>query len=336
MIGVIEFITLLCGIVVSFFSEDLFDIWNDENGLVNWPTALTKDVLPVPCHSHNDYTRPMPLVSALKAGCVGVEADVWLIDEELYIAHTRPKVTHGRTLGSLYVNPLMSLLEERNSAINQTLHGVFETDPDQNLVLLIDFKTNGADTLPYVISHLSPLRDRGYLTHWNGAKVVNRPITVVATGSAPFELLTANSTYRDIFYDAPLELMEDGEPKPVQRARSARRKEEGQGSSGTPSAVHLGTYNPSNSYYASGSYDRSIRFPWKFYITSNQLNRIRAQINEAHRRGLKVRYWSTPSWPRNLRNHIWSVLVREGADLLNVDDLESAIKGHWWSNNEGR
>jgi hypothetical protein len=323
---VIELISLACGIAVSFFSEDFFHTWGDENGLVDWPPDLTKDVIPVPCHSHNDYTRPMPLFSALKAGCIGVEADVWLIDEELHVAHTKPKVTHDRTLRSLYVVPLVGLLEEQNPAKDQPLHGVFETDPDQGLVLLIDFKTNGAEALPYVISHLSPLRDRGYLTHWNGVEVVNGPITAVATGNAPFDLLTANSTYRDIFYDAPLELMEDGEPRPLHRVR---REDEGQGYSGTPGVVGPDTFNPSNSYYASVSYEKSIGFPWHLYITSKQLDRIRAQINGAHRRGLKVRYWSTPSWPRSLRNHIWGVLVREGADMLNVDDLESATRGDW-------
>ena len=232
----------------------------------------------------------MPLFSALKAGCVGVEADVWLINEELYVAHSRPKVTHDRSLRSLYIEPLVRLLEEQNSAKDQPLHGVFETDPHQSLILLIDFKTNGTETLSYVISHLSPLRDRGYLTHWNGVKVVNRPVIAVATGNAPFDLLTANSTYRDLFYDAPLEGMQNGESEPLHRAPSARREKEGQGYSGTPSVVSPDTYNPSNSYYASASYDNSIGLPWRLHVTSEQLSRIRAQINGAHQRGLKVRY----------------------------------------------
>jgi len=56
---------------------------------------------------------------------------------------------------------------------------------------------------------------------------------------------------------------------------------------------------------------------------------IRGQIRGAHRRGLKVRYWDLPAWPLGLRNHIWDVLIREGVDILNVDDLRSVSKMAW-------
>jgi hypothetical protein len=42
---------------------------------MNWMMPLS---VPVGCHSHNDYWRRVPLYSALQAGCIGVEADVWL------------------------------------------------------------------------------------------------------------------------------------------------------------------------------------------------------------------------------------------------------------------
>lgn len=51
---------------------------------------------------------------------------------------------------------------------------------------------------------------------------------------------------------------------------------------------------------------------------------MRRQIQAAHGKGLKARYWDTPAWPKSLRNHIWDVLWREGADALNVDDLKGA------------
>jgi hypothetical protein len=56
---------------------------------------------------------------------------------------------------------------------------------------------------------------------------------------------------------------------------------------------------------------------------------IRGQINGARSRGLKVRYWDTPVWPIALRNHIWHVLVKEGADFLSVDDIEGCAKASW-------
>jgi hypothetical protein len=319
---------------MSFFPENLEHSWKDANSLGHWPTDATRDIIPAACHSHNDYWRRVPLFDALRAGCTGVEADVWLVDEELYVGHSRSAITPNRTLHSLYIDPLVDLLGKQNPVtkyhptIDHPPQGVFDTDPDQTMVLLIDFKTDGPLTWPYVVSNLSPLRDRGYLSYYNGAEVVRGPITVVATGNAPFDILTANSTYRDIFYDAPLDQL--AEEKPPPNRRKGLRKTHGEGRSSPPIVVDKpDPYNATNSYYASVSYKKSIGYPWHFQVTFKQLEHIRAQIAGAQRRGLKVRYWDTPSWPRSLRNHIWSILEREGVDYLNTDDLKSATKDDW-------
>jgi hypothetical protein len=325
--------------VLSFFPDD-FDLvltnghkhGRPANGLTQWSMDATKDVVPVGCHSHNDYWRPVPLFSALQAGCTGVEADVWLTDGDLFVGHSRSSLTPSRTLKSLYVNPLVTLLDKQNPLTDihpqkdRPLNGVFNTDPSQSLVLLIDFKTKGSELWPYVVSQLSPLRDRGHLTYFNGTGVINGAITVVATGNAPFDLLTANTTYRDIFFDAPLDVFAE-EGHQTMGGRSPG--DYGQGHSGTGSVTGPDAYNETNSYYASVSFMKSIGFAWRLHITSSQLDLIRAQIAGAHRHGLKVRYWETPNWPRRLRNHIWTILVREGVDYLNVDDLRSATTHDW-------
>ena len=72
----------------------------------------TKDVLPIACHSHNDYRRNVPLFDALHAGCISVEADIWPAAEatELLVGHHRRSLSHERTLRSLYLNPIADLL----------------------------------------------------------------------------------------------------------------------------------------------------------------------------------------------------------------------------------
>ncbi|RHZ52374.1 uncharacterized protein CDV56_104581 [Aspergillus thermomutatus] len=361
MLGIIQFISIACGIVLSFFPDE-FDKaagrWRHvpDNDLYadisHWPTDISRDIIPVGCHSHNDYWRRVPLYSALQAGCIGVEADVWLIDNELYVGHTSSSLTAKRTLKTMYIDPLIRILEQQNPitqfhpAVDQPLHGVFDTDPSQSLILLIDFKTDGEKTWQHVTERLLPLRERGYLTYFNGTDLINGPITAVGTGNTPFNMVTSNSTYRDIFFDAPLDLLAEHEgitPSPdaddaanadVPQDRAATAKQStgnaGQGLSGI-SAGDIGpdTFNWTNSFYASVSFKKSIGFPWRFHLTSQQMDLIRAQIQGAHRRGLKVRYWGLPSWPRSLRNHIWSVLVREGVDILNADDLQSATKQEW-------
>ncbi|OJJ51193.1 hypothetical protein ASPZODRAFT_127219 [Penicilliopsis zonata CBS 506.65] len=354
MLGVLQFVSLVCGIVLSFFPDEIDRAathWKDRTGyegadLLHWPTDVSRDLQPVACHSHNDYWRRVPLYSALQAGCVSVEADIWLFDQELYVGHTTSALTRSRTLRSLYLNPLLSILDRQNPITHfhptrdRPLHGVFDTAPTQTLVLLIDFKTDGAATWPALVDQLTPLRERGYLTYFDGGKVIPGPITVVGTGNAPFDLLMANSTYRDVFFDAPLDMLADGNDddpdtehefsNPLSLSKYLKPdKNAGQGQTGTPATIGPETFNATNSFYASVSFSASIGYPWRFRLTPHQIGKMRAQIRGAHRRGLKVRYWALPSWPRSLRNHLWTILVEEGVDILNVDDLRSATRGKW-------
>jgi len=48
---------------------------------------------------------------------------------------------------------------------------------------------------------------------------------------------------------------------------------------------------------------------------------IKKQVEDAHKRGILVRYWDLPGWPVSLRNGVWRDLLRAGVDLLNIDDL---------------
>ncbi|KAK5073334.1 Altered inheritance of mitochondria protein 6 [Exophiala xenobiotica] len=344
-------------------------------GFAHWPTDATGDIQPIHCNSHNDYWRSVPLYAAIHAGCTGAEADVWLSDNELFVGHRRHALTAQRTLRNLYLNPLMELLEKQNPTIEYypdddyplpvhqdvPLHGVFDADPTQTFVLLIDFKTSGPMLWWQLNQQLAPFREKGYLTYYNGTGVVERPITVVGTGNAPFDFLTVNEAYRDVFFDAPLEDVADlssrwpnpnraqdaarvqlseefeaqtlsenleirsGQIKPVSLSQRANR---GQGRSGT-FGVSPDSFNSTNSYYASASFKNSIGRIWGSRLTQDQLQLIRGHVRGAHQRGLKVRYWSVPTWPIGLRNHIWHILWREGVDMLNVDDLRQASQRDW-------
>ncbi|KAI0389777.1 hypothetical protein F5Y17DRAFT_469438 [Xylariaceae sp. FL0594] len=286
-------------------------------GSLAWyPTDFLRDVKPVPCHSHNDYWRKVPVFSALHMGCTGIEADVWLHGEEseLLVGHDRAALTPYRTFQSLYVSPLIEILKQNNPQTpfySDSRRGVFDTDPEQTVVLLVDLKTSGVRTLEALEAQLEPLRANNWLTYVENEIVHKRQITVVGTGNTPFDILVRNSTYRDIFFDAPLnELYEAVD------SIDAENEEE------------YFVYNSTNSYYASVDFQRSIGTVWS-RLDEEQLRRIRGQIKGAHRRGLKVRYWNTPSWPISLRNRIWHTLMAEGADILNTDDLKAATRKRW-------
>ena len=60
-------------------------------------------------HSHNDYNRKSPFFDAYKAHAASIEADVFLVDGELYVAHDREDIRSWRTLRNLYLDPIRQL-----------------------------------------------------------------------------------------------------------------------------------------------------------------------------------------------------------------------------------
>ena len=295
--------------------HEIVNHWQAENPTCEIPSSrykhFSRDIEPVPCHSHNDYLRRVPLYQALEAGCISVEADVWLQDDEwftrdLYVGHTLQDLEPLATLQKLYIDPLVGILEHQNAQFNSNIsknpeqpYGVFDSSPETSLVLLLDFKTDAKETWTIVQEQLKPLRQRGMLTSWNGTTkiITQRPVTVVGTGNAPFDLIVANSTYRDIFFDAPLDQLNS-------------------------------TYSPENSYYASVSFQKGIG-KFLFRPSWSQTRHVKSQIAAASRYGLKARYWDTPSWPIARRNKIWNLLVDNGIGVLSVDDVVSAGRWNW-------
>jgi hypothetical protein len=307
--GLLSVVGFLTGIVQFQQPEDFWPDWDSPgNPLQHYPTDFTRDTLPVPCHSHNDYWRRIPLFEAIHYGCTSVEADVWLHNRDLHVGHSPAALTSNRTLQSLYIDPLVEILDHQNPTTEfyragAVKNGVFDVDANQTLVLLIDVKTDPAEILLLVEHQLSPLRSKGYLSYSDGKDFIKGPITVVASGEATFELIVKNSTYRDVFLDAPLLAF-----------------------SGASAASQ---FNKTNSYYASGSLFQVAGFPWLGKYSDSQVEKIKARINATHEAGLDVRFWDTPGWPIGLRNYVWQLLVQLGEDMLNADDVKSAARGVW-------
>lgn len=292
------------------------------------PHDITRDVIPIHCHSHNDYWRKIPLFEGLHYGCTGTEADVYLIGDELYVGHDKASLRPEKTLRSMYLDPLLAMLDYQNRPSqfwNGTGRGIFETDPEEPLILLVDLKTEGVATLAAVERHLEPLRSRGYLRYWNGTAIIPGPITVVGTGNTPFNIIASNSSCRDIFFDAPLADIYDysiGNWKP--------HSGDAQGHIGT-AGFTPDQYTPENSFYASVRYGTTFKHVTErfWYLNKEQVALLGAQIAAAEKQGLKARYWGTPGWPISLRNHVWEVLVSQNTGMLNVDDIPSATTRPW-------
>src|SRR5687768_12660763 len=66
-------------------------------------------------HAHNDYEHTRPLFDALSHGFTSVEADIYLVDGKLLVAHDREDLKAERTLAALYLDPLRELARGKKS-----------------------------------------------------------------------------------------------------------------------------------------------------------------------------------------------------------------------------
>ncbi|KAF8271405.1 hypothetical protein EI94DRAFT_1770412 [Lactarius quietus] len=151
---------------------------------------ITQNIVLKRIHSHNDYWRNVPFLTALSFGVSSVEADVWLVNVTLYVWHDMAFLTPDRTFDTLYVQPL-----SKSFTVNQT-DGVFDTSPSTHLQLLVDIKTNGTKSviLPSILKALQPLRKSGTLRLQS---------SLIGTGNSPLDEVKALEP-RDYFFDALL------------------------------------------------------------------------------------------------------------------------------------
>lgn len=158
-----------------FFDSSATETNRSMDDVSLWLDKLSHSVVPLMCHSHNDYWRPYPLFSALAAGCTGIEADVWLSDDgkDLLVGHDRGSLSPNKTFQSMYLEPLLDILDYRNpdeTWVNNTVYdrarGVFEMQPDTSVVLMIDVKEKPMAVRPLVLQQLEPLRQKRFLTRY--------------------------------------------------------------------------------------------------------------------------------------------------------------------------
>ncbi|WP_223559129.1 alkaline phosphatase [Chryseobacterium lathyri] len=89
-------------------------------------------------HSHNDYEQKIPFWYALGSDANSIEVDVFLENNELFVAHNKKDITHERTFESLYLNPIDKALGM--NMIKQ-----------ESLQILIDIKTDAKTTLKQIV-----------------------------------------------------------------------------------------------------------------------------------------------------------------------------------------
>ncbi|WGQ09555.1 alkaline phosphatase [Pedobacter gandavensis] len=98
-------------------------------------------------HSHNDYHQNIPLLTAYYAGMGAIEADVFLKNGILYVAHDASEITPEATLKTLYLEPLARFYRKNG---NQPY-----ADAKMKLQLVVDIKEDYPSVLTQLIKDLA-------------------------------------------------------------------------------------------------------------------------------------------------------------------------------------
>ncbi|MFF1705271.1 phosphatidylinositol-specific phospholipase C/glycerophosphodiester phosphodiesterase family protein [Streptomyces sp. NPDC058252] len=145
-------------------------------------------------HAHNDYEHPRPLFDALDHRFGSVEADIYLVGDQLLVAHDPVELDPARTLESLYLDPLAARVKAQ--------HGSVYRGHRTPLQLLIDIKTEGSSTYLELDRHLR--RYRHLFTTYAHGRVYPGPVTAVISGDRAARTPMEAQSVRRAFYDGRL------------------------------------------------------------------------------------------------------------------------------------
>jgi hypothetical protein len=143
--------------------------------------------------AHNDYLHKHPLLDAESNGYTHIEADVFLHNNKLIVAHINPYFKGKRTLENLYLIPLFEQVGKNN--------GHVYAGSDQPVTLMIDIKSDANKTyaeLQQVLEKYRPM-----LSRYNNGNVSMRAVTIVLSGHKPYNVIK-NEQSRLAFIDEDL------------------------------------------------------------------------------------------------------------------------------------
>ena len=173
-------------------------------GLMAFTVAAAEPKPPKPlpqAHAHNDYEHARPLLDALGHGFCSVEADVWLVNGQLLVAHDLKDAKPERTLQALYLDPLRARVARNDGK-------VFRGGPP--CTLLVDVKSDATNTYLALRDALRPYA--AMLTKFSKDQTVTNAITVIVSGNRARSLMAAE-TSRLAAYDGRLADLDSGDSR---------------------------------------------------------------------------------------------------------------------------
>lgn len=124
---------------------------------------------PASIHSHNDYSRPNAFYQAFNAGAGAIEADVYLRNGQLLVAHDTTELSLQRSLQKMYLDAIIKTMQTSPRPLN----------------LVIDIKGEYEPILTELLQELKPLE---HLIRNNN----QNPLSIIITGNRPPPALYQN------------------------------------------------------------------------------------------------------------------------------------------------
>jgi len=161
--------------------------------LASFSVSVAEDIEPVAkAHAHNDYYHDRPLLDALDHGFCSVEADVYLVDGKLLVAHSRNEIKPENTLQKLYLEPLRQRVTANDGRVF----------PDvETITLLVDIKSRGTATYETLHQLLESYAE--ILTSVTDEKLASGAVQVVVSGNRDWDAI-AKSNPRYVGVDGRL------------------------------------------------------------------------------------------------------------------------------------
>jgi glycerophosphoryl diester phosphodiesterase len=178
-------------------------------------------------------------------------------------------------------------LDPLSEIVERNGGSVYPSDPHY-FHLLIDIKSEAETT--YRKLHRVLGRYRAILTRFTPEDVREGAVTAVVSGNRSRATMEAQEV-RYAAYDGRLSDLESSAPS---------------------SFIPLISDNWTNNF----SWEGEGPMP------EAELQKLRDIVAQAHAAGRRVRFWATPDAPGSARQNLWSVLLHEGVDYVNTDDLD--------------
>lgn len=161
-------VTAMCLLASCWFMDGMACAQDEQSPLIR-------------AHAHNDYLHDRPLLDALDNGFCSVEADIFLVDGKLLVAHSRFELAVENTLKRLYLEPLRLRVKQNGGR-------VYRNGPVFSL--MIDIKADGESAYRALAKLLAQYDD--VFSCVKHGRIQDGAVTAIISGDRATDVISAD------------------------------------------------------------------------------------------------------------------------------------------------